>query len=320
MTTSSAAAALRDRLLAVAPAPASDAHEGARLAEIARAMDFSGLPVARVPELRVRVSGPGIDGHAVDVKDAARILERVQDLATAVGSATLKRQKVSRLKGPNGKRIGVGEATRLRLSPTVAPGSVIFTLSGASPTVDEAQDGVLPETASDSLLDVAIRDLIGTIETAQADASEDMAAVTEALRKGGPLVTSRFNSLATVALKSDVDIELRHWSTAGRRDGATLRKRGARAIAAAAERNKIQRDTGPVVGKVRTVSDGADRLRITLPTGVDVLVPLDDDSPRVTGDLLGRKVLAMVETVSTWNLTTGRATHKRRLISISPAE
>lgn len=305
--------ALRARLSSLPGDAAVDHADFRRLTH--QAMDADHTGVVRVPstELRVRMSGAGVHGHHVAVHDATQLLSLLQGAITAFGSSVRKQGEAKAPKNRAGKRLGVREATELRLGPEIEPGSVVFTLQSPADLVPETKDGLEGSSETDSLVDLAARRLMDLVTSAQADDASDVGVLADDMRRYGALVASKLSKIAEHALVSEIELDLRHWSRAGRRRESRLGSRGAAALRAAAERNRERTETDTVTGRLRTVSDGADQLRMTLDDGTSLRIAVDPEHGLELGPLLGKRVEVDIDILVRWQLATGRETRSRTL-------
>lgn len=304
---------LRRQIIAQAPPPASDSAEVARLARSTLHTIRQDRIVPRAPELRVRLAGDGVPGHDIPVHSAAQILDAMQGAVTAVGSSLRKAKRAKPPKDATGRRMGVRRATELRLSPTIAQGSVIFHLEGrAEPEPKEYQ---LSNEGSESLVDVAVVELLRVLQQAQDDEGDTIGALTTRLQKLGAGVASKLNALAEQTSEKGIDLDLAHWSPSGDRSAALLKKRGADAIKEAVDRNRERTEQKTLIGRLNTVSDGADMCRITPEDGKPMRFSVDPEIGVAIGQLLGQEVTAEIETTIRWHIATGVEKRSHRLLS-----
>ena len=306
---------LRSRLADLPGDPGRDADDFKRVAQRARAADLAGEELTPVTELRVRLAGGGVDGHYVPVHQASQLLDLLQGTITAIGSAVRKRDNLQTPKNQMGRRVGVKEATEFRFGPEVAPGSLIFHLV-SSPKITPTPDATLPGTGqTDGLVDVAVRQLFDVLRVAETDEGADIGDLTETIRRYGSMVASKLSQLAKQSLAADIDLDLGHWSRSGSRGQSHMSNRGANAIRVAAERNKHRTEPETLTGRLRTVSDGVDHLRLTRDDDTTIRIAVDPDLGLTLGPLLGKSVILHVSTDVKWQLTTGREVRTRHLVS-----
>jgi len=321
MATTDEVSAVRARILATAPDPARDAvdlmRDAARAASLATGHD----PGPDAPEVRVRLHGPGVVGHGVPVAAASGLLDALQGAVTAVGAARRRRRDRSAA-ATRGPRPSVAAATELRLHADVLPGSVVFFLAGpAEPTTGGELAGT---TSTETLLDQTVRELFGVLDAAGSDNPAAAGELRESLRGLGADATGRLDRLARRSLDSDVEVDLAWRNAAGGRARAALRRRGARALRDAAEAARVQESEADFVGVLRTVSDGADPLRLArADNGQEIRLKVQQDAGAGLGGMLTHRVRVRAAVTTTWNLKKGTETSTYSLISVEdlgPAE
>ncbi|MGW4947206.1 hypothetical protein ACWEOZ_37100 [Actinoplanes sp. NPDC004185] len=308
---------VRSRILETAPEPAEQSVDFARLTGEARwAIEHGELPPQR-PEVRVRLFGDGVHGHTIAVHTAMQLLDSFQGAVTAVGSAMRRLTDARPSAGPDGKPIGIKKLTELKMNSNIGAGSVVFFLEGSAPP-PLAQDGLV-QTASDGFVDEALRSLLRVLETAQEDDPDDPSQLVEQMQRFGVQVASKLDALAEQAINNGIDVDLGLRSTGGRRAQAVLGRRGAAAIRYAVERNKTRSIQETILGRLRTVSDGADKIRVTLDDDItQIKMGVEPDVGVTLGPLLGRRVVAEVETTITWKLATGKERRTYKLLTAEP--
>lgn len=310
-------AALRERITHSAPDPATDPQDFRLLKERA-VREISGRALEeRVSEVRVRVAGDGVIGHDLPVAVASELLGTLQGAITAVGSHVKRSKKLKTPQKSNGRRMGIRAATEFRMTPSIAPGSIVFHLRGAITSPPDAE--ALLQEPDDTLADVAVREMLSLLARAQEDEIDDLTALTAALRQFGALAASKFDAIAATAIANDLVLDLGHRSITGTRRAARLNSRGARAIRAAAESNRIVDDEETLVGILNTASDGHDQLRMTLEDGSQIRMKAHPEVGASMGRLLGQRVSVEVTTTIQWNLSKGTEKRTYRLRSVTPA-
>lgn len=300
--------------------PASAPAEGARLVGLAREALVTGSVPARRTELFVRFAGVGVRDNRMPVARATELLERIQEAVTAIGSAEMKRAGVTRIRRA-GKAIGRREAMTLLMTPDVMPGSLVFRLEAPddADSIDAHQSKLTGTDHVDGVLDAAMGSLMNLIRAAEEDSSEDVGSLAEKMRPFGSIATSKLSQLAEQSQRADVEVDLGLWSRGGSRRREVLRARGARALRDAAERNKVRTSIEVFEGVLRTVSDGADKWRLELPSGDDLTLTVDEVDATAAGALLLKRVRATVEVRTTWILASGKERRDFQLVSVKPA-
>jgi hypothetical protein len=310
---------LRDRILTSALPPADDVADFMMVMGEARQTIEQDRIVPRGTEVRVRLAGDGVPGHDVPVHLAAQLLDALQGAITAVGSSLHKSEHIKAPKhADTGKRIGVRAATELRLSPTIGAGSVVFFLEGPA---EKLRDDELIPVRADSLVDTAVVELFAVLKKADADSPDHIGQLTDELNRLGAMVGSKLNTLASFAVASDIELDLGHRSPSGDRHAVFLGRRGAEAINEAVERNRERVKPETFTGVLNTVSDGADKLRMTLDDEKTQLRM--DVEPAVglhLGAMLGQRVVAETETTIKWKLASGKERRSYELLSARLAD
>lgn len=305
---------LRRRILVEAPPPADDIADFMVLKSEARRIMEQDRIIPRGSQLRVRLAGMGVPGNDVPVHLAAQLLDALQGAITAVGSFVHKSDNVKTPKhADTGKRLGIKKATELRLSPTIGAGSVVFFLEGAA---EKLRDDELIPVRANSLVDAAVVELFAILEKAESDSEDHIGELTDELKRLGAMAGSKLNTLAECAIESEIDLDLGHRSPSGDRHAVILKRRGAEAIKEAVERNRQRTEPETLTGVLHTVSDGADKLRMTLDDDVTQLRM--DVEPAVglhLGAMLGQRVVAEVITTIKWKLASGKERRSYELLS-----
>lgn len=303
---------LRASILLDAPDPASDPADFAEVAELARRSIELGEPAWAGAQVRVRMSGPGIARHEVSVRAGTRILDLVQGALTAIGSSLVKRAQAQLpVDRKRGGRVGVKRATELKMSSQISAGSIVFVLRGRSEAPDP--DALIDEP-SEGLIDSASVTLLDLLARAENDSPDDLGHVTSDLQALGASVASKLSGLTEQMVNNDIYLDLGHRSPRGRRHNAVISRRGADVLREAIDRNRKRTDDDTFVGTLNTVSDGSDMLRMTLADGTQRRLSVDPELGVHLGTLLGRPIVAQVETTTTWHLTTGKEVRKHRML------
>lgn len=307
-------AELRSRILADAPAPAIDEADIARLEQVSREAMTRGRVIPRATELRIRLSGVGVDGNAIPVHTAAQVLDAVQGAVSSIGAA-IKLQKRGKAPKQVDKpgRIGVRKATELRLNANVSAGSVVFHLEGFREV--ESTDPQLSPDGSDTLVDQALRELFRILEAAETDSAGSIGALTTQMRSLGAMVAAKLNRLAEETTTEKIDLDLGHWSPSGGRSNVEFKQRGAAAVREAAERNRVTVIPRTVDGVLHTVTDGQDLCRLTTDEGEKLRLAVEPDVGVTLGSLLGKRVTAEIATTVKWKLASGREFKTHQLLS-----
>lgn len=314
MATPDEVSVLRARILETAPDPAGDAVDFLRDVTRAAALATGQELGPDAPEVRVRLHGPGVVGHGVPVAAASGLLDALQGAVTAVGAA--RRRRRDRPAGDGaGRRPPVVAATELWLHADVLPGSVVFFLTGPP---ESTTGGELAGTIStETFLDQTVRELFGVLDAAGSDSAAAPGELRDSLRGLGADATGRLDRLARRSLDSDVEVDLAWRNAAGGRARAALRRRGARALRDAADAARVQESEADFVGVLRTVSDGADLLRLArADNGKEIRLKVEQDAGAGLGGMLTHRVRVRAAVTTTWNLKRGTETSTYSLISV----
>jgi hypothetical protein len=295
---------LRASILASAPDPADDPNELGR--NTAKALRLArGEYVPEVQEVRVRLHGSGVTGHTVPVHDAAKLLDALQGTVTAIGRAT--RKTAERRVNGNEQRVPVGDVTRLNLSADVAPGSVVFFLTGPEERVSPTND--------ETLLDRSLRELFHLLDAAGVDDPASLGKLTSDLQRLGVRVASQLNGLVATSIDSEIDVDLGWRTAAGKRSKSALARRGALALKDAIERNRVTTTTVTMQGTLKTVSDGTDKLRLELQDGKTRRLSVDAETGSGLGSLHMKTVSVTADETVTWTIATGQERKRWKFVS-----
>lgn len=307
MTTPEDIGALRARILEGAPDPAEDASELGRNSRKALRLSM-GEVVREVPEVRVRLHGAGVSGHSVPVHEASKVLDALQGVVTTIGKATRRQARVQ----ADGPASDVAAVTQLSLSADVAPGSVVFLLTGPESHSTEHND--------ETLLDQALRELFHLLDDAAGDDAQSLGRLTEDLQRLGVRVGQNLNNLITTSLDSDIDLDLGWRTAAGKRRRAALSRRGALALRDALDRSRETTGLTTLVGRLKTVSDGSDKLRLQLDDGSHIRLGVTAEDGATLGGLHLKPVAVTAEVTTTWSLATGQERKQYRFVSAEVIE
>ena len=240
----------------------------------------------------VRLSGPGVSGHAVPLNAAADVLAGVQKVLDALGQAHAQPPTAS------GKiSASLLGRTQLLLSPRVTAGSAVFHLDVTSDI------GTLPAVAGSAAISRALDDL--DLVVASADTGVEKA--TDTLRPFGPRVAGHLSTLsrALVDHSLDLDVALRKADSTRRR--TSLSRQAAGRLLEAVAANEHHESVETVTGTLSAVStDG--RLRLQTSTGTLPLAAPDLQLDDMRA-LFGSTVLARVHVETTWAKGRERSTY-----------
>lgn len=256
-------------------------------------------------KLRARFFGPATDAHAMDVKPAAKALIAIQDALSTIG-ATMSdhRSLVGQLPSH------VVQATRLVLSPVVAPGSVIFTLQ--SPPTDE---NMLHELSDEgSLLDGSVTRLLEILNTAES-AGEDSESLPEMLQNAGPRTASHLFNLTDALLSEDTGLGLEWLNGKGGQRSAQISPSSARRLRGLAKKSSVQNAPVMIEGTLSTLSRDHQQ-ELTLDDGTRVKFKATEEQLReLAPHALSKVALHLTERTAV-NLGTGHVSRTHTLIRV----
>lgn len=311
------AVALREQIIARSDDAPQTPWEWQALDERARTSLETGVLPPRGSELFLHVEGGGVVHHRLAASSTAKILGNIQNAITSIGS-TLSRDN------EGNPSHGVRKATRFYVTPDIMPGSIVFHLDrdADSSPVPTGQDVLFEssDASAEPLADQSVAALIELVGIAEKDSAADLGVVTEKLRSLGPRTTSNLAKLAKELVKEDLSIDFGHMSTSGKRLRTTLGKRGCEVLAEAAERNKEQEDRVTLIGELNTISDGHDKVRITLSDNSEVLLTADKAKGAKLGPWITKRVQVEASRLTVWNLAKGKETLTFTLLEAQLAE
>jgi len=299
---------LRSRALAADIAPVSDPEELAELSIRTLLDNVGGVIRPNHPEVNVRLHGPRVPAHDVPVREAAAILNSVQEAVASIGQA-LTHEPTTR----GAIQANVLRATELRLSSSVGAGSVIFRLAG--PSGDVLGD----ETAlTGTLVDRALGELFSLVEQSEADDLETSTLAQE-LRGLGPRVAKHLSDLVKQVVEDEIDVDFTWRSSEARARQVSLQRRSALAIRDAIERNKVETKLVELKGILITVSRVTNAELLTDDEG-RVRLSVSDEQAGMLGPFYNQRVTVIAEQTTTWSTNTGQEKRKFRLIELRLAE
>lgn len=301
---------LRRRALAADIDPVSDPEELARLSVRALLTDV-GAPVRPDrPEMDIRLHGPGISGHQVPVREATAILSSIQESIASIGQA-LRHEPTSR----GVIQTEVLKATELRISPTVGTGSVIFHLTGPGEEVSGNEAVAL--TGTDTLVDMAMRELFSLVEQSEAHELTTNTLAQE-LRRLGPRVAKHLSELVKSVVEDEINVDFTWRNPRGRRQRASLQRRSALVIHEAIQRNKVEMKVVELTGTLETVST-VKKAELKTDDQGRVLLSVDTGMAGSLGPFFNQQVGVSAEQTTKWSTNTGKETRTFRLLEIRTA-
>ena len=260
-------------------------------------------------KLRARFFGASTDSHAMDVKPAAKALIALQDVLSAIG-ATLSdhRGLVGQLPA------SIGDATRLTLSPVVAPGSVIFTLQSPPP----AEDLLSGIEEDDALLDHSVTRLIEILNTAETS-GEDPEILSEMLHQTGPRTASHLFNLTDALLSEDVGLGLEWLNGKGGQRSAQISRHAAGFLRALAKTSSVQTENVTISGTLSTISKNHQQ-ELTLEDQTRVKFSATEEQLReLAPHALSSVALQLIEKTAV-KLATGTVSRSYTLIGLRESE
>ncbi|WP_166997305.1 hypothetical protein [Paramicrobacterium fandaimingii] len=255
--------------------------------------------------VNARFTGDLPGEHSIGIREATTVLGAFQEILSEVG-AVLRRDSPQR--GPLPAR--VLRATELRLSPTVAPGSVIFTLLPADdPTLSESAD----PTLSDALGQVFA--LFDKVECPVSSGINDPSEISTVLRKLGPRTARHLLRFATSLRVNGLNIDVGMAESGRHLTSSRLSRHGAKFLEGLAKDATSRTTEVELRGNIHTLStahkhkfDDDTVGRIVLFSGEDVTEVLHAAFER-------SRVSVHAEVTETINLATGSSRFVYRALS-----
>lgn len=260
-------------------------------------------------KLRARFFGAATDRHSMDVKPAAKALIAIQDVLSTIGAALSDHQGlVGQLPAH------VIQSTRLTLAPTVAPGSVIFTLQ--TPPPDEA---MFPGLADEgTLLDESVVRLIEILNSAESS-EEDPESLSEMLQQVGPRTASHLFNLTDALLSEDVGLGLEWLNGQGGQRSAQISSSAARFLRGLAKESSVQTKDVTLTGTLSTVSKDHQQ-ELTQSDGTRIGFKATNDQLRELAPHALSIVRLHLSEKTAVKLATGNVTRTYSLISLREVE
>lgn len=203
---------------------------------------------------RLRFTGAGVSGNSADLEDIGLLSSAWQRAVTATGAA-LEGVQAVRGRVPN----DIVLRTRLMLTASPAPGSVIFVVQPRQPPLEEVepqgQPPILPEMAVRPLADRASEALVELLATAGGGTPETADAVSVQLRELGPRVGSALNNLAHAIHASNVTLDVTWQEPSVPTQRAVVTPSQAKFISQVVEGRGLDAVRDTLTGALRTISD-----------------------------------------------------------------
>jgi hypothetical protein len=301
--------ALRQRALAADVEPISDPLELARQSIRAHQEDMGWVTRPDLPEIDIRMHGPGVPGHDIPVREAMSILAPFQETVSSLGQVITQQATAS---GPI--NASVLRFTELRMTPELLPGSVIFRLTG--PGEDLSGDEAAALTGSDTLVDEAMRALFEIVD--QSANTEDLGAagnLAEGLRRYGPRVAKHLSHLVDSIVKDGIELDMSWRTPRGRRREATLPRRSAMTIQEAIKLNEVVSRRVELTGTLITISR-TKKAELKLPDRGSLKLEVPAHLTPSLGPFYDKNVTVIVDETVRWSAHTGRETRTYAMRSI----
>jgi hypothetical protein len=293
--------------------PIGDPQELTRQSIRAHLGSLGGVIPPDLPEVDIRLHGPGVPAHDIPVREATGILTSLQETVASIGQVLSHRPTAS---GPINAQ--VLKSTELRLFPTPLPGSVIFHLTGPGEDITGAEAEAL--TGNETLVDAAMRELFALVaQSEKVDQLETAGSLARDLRRFGPRVAKHLAELAGHVVEDEIDLDLMWRTPRGRRNRATLQRHTAQTIQNAIKLNEVETRRLELAGILTTVST-TKKAELKVPDQGRVQMTVHDELAASLGPFFNKQVVVLVEQTTRWSINTGRETRSYRLLDIRLAE
>jgi hypothetical protein len=305
--------ALRARALAADIEPVSDPEELTRRGVRAHLQDTGGFIPPDRPEMDVRMHGPGVPAHDIPVREAAGILGPLQEAVASIGQALVHKATAS-------GRINADilRSTELRLSPVLAPGSVVFHLTGPAEEVSGAE---APELiGNETLVDAVMRELFALVGQAEnVSEIETAGRLAHELRRFGSRTAKHLTELTSRVVDDEIDLDLTWRTPVGRIHRAALQRRSAETIQAAIKLNEVEVCEVELTGDLVTVSMTKKAELHTQDLG-NVALHVHDQLATSLGPFFNKQVVVTAELTTRWLINTGTEKRSYRMLGIRVVE
>jgi hypothetical protein len=306
--------ALRALALAADVEVISDPEELARQGIRAHVEDIGGFLPPDLPEVDVRLHGPGVPAHDIPVREATAILTSLQETVASIGQALSQHKTTS--SGPINAQIL--KSTELRMSPTVLPGSVVFHLTG--PGEDITGEEALALTGTETLVDAAMRELFALVEQSQKTAELETAGLlAHDLRRFGPRVAKHLSDLTGNVISDEIDLDLSWRTPRGQRQWASLQRHSAQTLQDAIKLNEVKSSRVELTGVLTTISL-THKAELRMLDNRRVQISANDKLAASLGPFFNERVTVVAEETVRWSINTGRETRTYRMLDIRHAE
>lgn len=302
---------LRALALAADVEPISDPRELARQSVRAHLEEIGGLVPPDLPEVDVRLHGPGVPAHDIPVREASAILTSLQETVSSIGQVLSQSRITS--SGPINSQ--VLRATELRMTPEVLPGSVVFHLTGPGEQISGGELAAI--TGTDTLVDAAMSELFTLVaQSENTQALETASQLARELRRFGPRVAKHLSELTSHVVQDEIDLDLTWRTPRGRSRRASLERSSARTIQDAIKINEVEVRQVTLHGVLTTVST-THKAELKMADQRSVLIAANDQLAASLGPFYNKRVVITAEETTRWSINTGRETRRYRMLGIS---
>lgn len=266
--------------------------------------------VRRVRErLSARFVGGSADRHELTARAATHALLSVQESVSSIG-ARLSGHNTSRGRIPG----AILEATELRFSPSVLPGSVVFELSRATNSENMVADQV-----DRPLLDESFDKLFELLQAV--GSSNAPGAIPASVRALGPRAAKHIFDLCAVLVDEGMGLDFEWTNRNGVPKGAVLSNSGARYLKGVAKESASEVTSQELTGVLLTASvEKKQKLKVRVADGSVVSMTASDEIRADLAQFYNQPVRVDVETTEAVNVTTGEPSVTHRLTAIRSAE
>lgn len=260
--------------------------------------------------LTARFIGGTADRHELNIRAATRALLALQESVSAIGATLLG---LATLVGK--LPASVIAATELRLSPQIAPGSVVFTLN--RPTHGEEHIAAIEERPLlDESFDVLL-DLIQEINAGHLDPN----AVATRVRALGPRAAKHLFDLSGILVDESLGLDFGWNNLAGQHREEVLSNSGARYLKAVAKEGTTKIEEVEFVGTLLTASvERNQKLKIQRADGTKVSLSARPELRENLAPFYTRPVRVYATETLKVSTTTGKETLSYEMRSIELLE
>lgn len=254
--------------------------------------------------MSARFTGASTHAHELAVRPATRALLALQESVSAIGAALMDQQT-------NAGQISasIRHATELKMSPHVAPGSVVFTLGHGT----EEQDGLIANNGR-PLLDESFGVLLDLLDLL-GPSNSDLEAVPNQLRRLGPRAAKHLFDLSAVLVDEDLGLDLGWSDREGGHRSAKVSPGGAGYLRNLAKKAVSTEVPVTFEGVLHTVS--LDKQKLQLDSGDRIAMSASDDLQRSLVGFFNKRVRVTATETMTVNLSSGKETHRYEMRSVA---